>query len=174
MTFDREKFKNLVHYICLKCAPSQLGAIKLNKILWLADFRAFYELRTPITGARYIKRQFGPVPAPIVQIVEELEREGLVEVVNKPFHGRDKKEFQARGTADLSRFSTSELRIVDAAIRFVAEKHTAKSISDLSHDHIWRAAADGEELPYFTIFATPGEITEDDKQWARMEIEENG
>lgn len=38
MAYNAEKFKALVHYICWKVEdPRQLGATKLNKILWFSD-----------------------------------------------------------------------------------------------------------------------------------------
>src|SRR5437868_6546437 len=116
MAFDREKFKNLVHYICLRCEPSKLGAVKLNKALWLADFRAFYEFGASITGDRYIKRQFGPVPSAIIPTLKELERDGLVSIQREQFHGLEKMEFRAQGQPDMHDFSQQELRIVDTAV----------------------------------------------------------
>jgi hypothetical protein len=35
--FDPTKFKELILFICGSCEPSQLGAVKLHKILYLAD-----------------------------------------------------------------------------------------------------------------------------------------
>lgn len=38
MAYNAEKFKALVHYICWKVEdPRQLGATKLNNILWFSD-----------------------------------------------------------------------------------------------------------------------------------------
>ena len=61
--------------------------------------------------------------------------------------------------------------VVDQMIEYVCEKHTARSISDVSHDHVWQAAEDGEEIPYYTIFALPGKITDDEREWALAELE---
>ena len=174
MAFDRNKFKTLVHYVCLTCDPEKLGAVKLNKILWWSDFRAFHKLGNPITGARYVKRQYGPVPSAITPILKELESEGLISMDTGDFYGRSKTEFRAKGQPDMSRFSSEELKIIMQAILFVVEEHTAKSISEFSHDHIWQAASDGEELPYSTVFAVPGQITDDEREWAKMELEDHG
>jgi hypothetical protein len=62
MKFNNKKFSNLVHYICYKCDdPSQLGATKLNKILWYCDMFSYRWNSESMTGENYIKRQFGPV-----------------------------------------------------------------------------------------------------------------
>jgi len=173
MEFNREKFKMLVHYICWQCRqdPSKLGAVKLNKILWIADFEAYRRRGEPITGARYVKRQFGPVPGPIMVTLKELEAEGVLVQRESQFHGFKKREFSVLAEARPIAFDHDELTIVDEAINRVCEKHTARSISEHSHDHIWQAANDGEPIPYFTIFAIPGEIAEDELAWAKTELE---
>ena len=174
MDFDRDKFKALVHYVCWKRRddPAKLlGSTKLNKILWLADFITYYREGAPITGARYVKREFGPVPRAIMPVLRDLEREGAVFTREISFHGRPKVDFII-AREPMVEFSMKELETIDRIITFVCEEHTAKSISDLSHDHIWHSAEDGEEIPYFTIFAIPGELTEDDRQWALQAIED--
>src|SRR5579862_7607173 len=116
MAFDREKFKSLVHYICWRCMddPSKLGYVKLNKILWASDFTAYYERGEPITGAGYVKRQYGPVPGAIVPILRELEEQGFLTARDTHYHGFSKKEFLVLREPVTSAFSDSDLEIVDA------------------------------------------------------------
>jgi hypothetical protein len=171
--YDKKKFKNLVHYICAQRSanPSSLGATKLNKILWLSDFRAYYNFGESITGARYVKRQFGPVPHQIVPILKELESEGHIEVQDATHYGKTKKQYMVKHGISIEHFPTKEKEIVDEVIKFVCDTHTASSISEASHDHVWKAAEDGEEIPYFTVFAMPGKINEHELEWARMQLE---
>jgi hypothetical protein len=171
MNFDREKFKALVHYVCWSCKDdtSKLGSTKLNKVLWLADFLKYYRSGISITGARYVKRQFGPVPRAIMPVLSELEREGSVITREVPFHGRTKTEFIVTKDPVVS-FPKDELDIIDRTIRFVCDEHTAQSISEVSHDAVWHAAEDGEDIPYFTVFAVRGDVTDSDREWAREEI----
>jgi antitoxin SocA-like protein len=173
MAFNREKFKSLVHYVCWRCKddPTKLGAVKLNKVLWISDFTSYYKSGEAITGAGYVKRQHGPVPRVILPVLHELETERALVVRDTRFHGFLKKEFIALREPDVSDFQPEELEIIDWAIKLVCEEHTAKSISERSHDHIWKVAEDGEEIPYYTIFAVPGEITEDEREWAKQELE---
>jgi hypothetical protein len=172
MAFDREKFTSLVHYICWKAGdPQKLGVIKLNKICWLADFMAFYENDQPISDARYVRRAFGPVPSAIQPVLRDLQLFGVLAIKEVEFHGHLKKEFISLKEPSTERFTSRELEIVDWATRFVCNEHTAASISEASHDHIWQAAAEGEEIPYFTIFAVPGEITSNDLEWANQELQ---
>lgn len=174
MTFDREKFKALAHYVCWKCQddPSRLGAVKLNKSLWLADFAAYYQTGEPLTGARYVKRQFGPVPSAILSVLAELEREGAIRITERELPGSYRqRQFLVLQAPQPGTFDAEELALIDKVIKTVCEEHTARSISEKTHDHVWKAAEIGEEIPYFTIFAVPGEITEDEREWARSELE---
>ncbi len=175
MPFDRKKFKSLVHYVCWKAKddPTRLGATKLNKICWLADFTNYYRTAHSITGATYVKRQFGPVPRAILHTISELEQEKAIAAVSgQQFGNFAQKQFRALEPPDLSAFTEDEITVVDKITEYVCNKHTASSISDLSHDHIWHSAADGEEIPYFTVFSVPGEITETEREWGLMTISE--
>lgn len=174
MDLDREKFKALVHYICWKCKdPEKLGSVKLNKILWVCDFSYFYRYGTPLTGARHVKRQFGPVPHAIIPILGELVAEGALTVTDVRLFDSTKKEFRSLREPELTAFTEEELRVfVDPAIRLITQEHTGKSVSEVSHDHIWHAAQDGEEIPYFTIFARPGDVMAEEIEWASGVLEE--
>jgi hypothetical protein len=173
MDLNSEKFKSLVHYICWKCAdPTKLGAVKLNKVLWRTDFKAYLELGEPVTGATYVKRQFGPVPVSILSALRELQTEGNISIREVEYYDNPKKEFFALTRPDLSSFTADEVSLVDEAIEYVTEKHTARSISKESHDRIWELARIGEEIPYYTVFSRASEITEDDIEWAKTKIAE--
>ena len=171
MSFNREKFKSLVQYICWRTDdPSKLGAVKLNKILWLCDFTAFYRFSTSLTGARYVKQKFGPVPGAIIPIVRELEASGDLTITEEVHAAYTQKAFTAHRHPVMDAFSGDEIALVDDIIKYVCDEHTAKTISELSHDHIWRIAQTGEELPYFTIFARPTQPDENEIEWARIAI----
>ncbi len=171
--YDKTKFKSLVHYICARRSgdPSSLGAVKLNKILWQSDFRAYYELGDSITGARYVKRQFGPVPHQIMPVLNELQSEGAIEIRDVPHFGKSKKEYIVHRDISIDYFGQRQKEIVEETIKLICEDYTATSISEASHDHIWKAAEDGEEIPYFTVFSDPGKLTSDELEWARMQLE---
>ena len=68
---DSEKYKAAVHYIIASCDdPIKLGSIKLNKILFYSDSDMFFNTGKSITNDEYIKRQFGPVPKNILEILK--------------------------------------------------------------------------------------------------------
>lgn len=68
-------------------------------------------------------------------------------------------------------FSAEEISTVDEYIRIICNKHTAKSISEASHDIVWEVAEIGEEIPYFTVYShLLGDIDVKDVEWAISEI----
>lgn len=169
--FDRQKFKDLVLYVCAACEPSKLGAVKLHKVLYFADMLAYAGFRKPITGESYVKQRFGPTARHLLPIIGELEREGFLQVTETEFYGYQKKQFHVRRDIDTARFSEDEIRLIERVIAWVCNQ-TASEISDLTHDEVWRAADMGEEIPYFTVLNWfPTEITDKHRAWGAAEAE---
>jgi hypothetical protein len=79
-----EKSRGLIVYIAHKTGDDpRFGDIKLNKVLYFADFRAYDELGQPITGARYQKLEWGPAPRALLPVRHELENDGAVRVTKR-------------------------------------------------------------------------------------------
>jgi uncharacterized phage-associated protein len=170
--FDRDKYREAILYICSKCDPDRLGAVKLNKVLYFSDM-VFYAIhRRPITGETYRKQQFGPVAQHLRSTLSQLQAERLLIINEADYHGYRKRQFAATRAANMARFHDDERAFIDDAIRFVCHQNTAKTISEVTHNQVWEAAAMGEELPYFTAFGMfPVEITEEDVQWGAGEAQ---
>lgn len=169
---DLRKLAKLTHYICYQCHdPSVLGATKLNKILWYADLIAYLKTGKQITGERYVKQQFGPVPKHILVVIEDLEEKKDLVIREVPFYGKQKREYIALTEPDISMFSPEEISIVDSVMDVVCHKHTASSISLASHDVIWKLAEIGEEVPMYAVLASElGEVTDKDIRWAQKAL----
>jgi hypothetical protein len=169
MLFKPDRFRELVHYVCARCTdPSRLGAIKLNKVLWFADTIAFAQLGESITGVQYVKQKFGPVPKPILPAINDLVRAGAIRVEEVSYYGHAKKQYVSLREPNRKLFTEQQLAIVDAVLSAITERHTATSISELTHDDIWKLAAIGEEIPHQAMLATKlGEVTDADIAWAK-------
>lgn len=166
MAINKDKFKKLVHYICYRAEPSTLGAVKLNKILWYSDVFSYLKTGTPMTGESYVKRQYGPVPATILSTIQELVEDGNLVVRECMHFGHLKREFVYLTEPDMVMFSGPEVDTVNRMIDVICNNHTAKSISDLTHDRIYELAEIGEEIPYYATLASGlGEINEVDVAW---------
>lgn len=166
------KLDALAHYICYKCQdPTVLGSTKLNKILWYSDVISLKLRGETITGETYVKRQYGPIPKHILEVIKRLQKQGDIIVRLSEYHGYQKQDFIAMTKPDFSMFSPEEISIVDDVLREVCYNHTATSISLATHDDIWKLADIGEEIPLETVFASElGEISEDDVRWAKRKL----
>lgn len=152
LTFDREKFKRLVHYVVWKAGNRErFGATKLNKVLWYADSQAYVLTGKSITGATYIREKYGPVPQEFMPAREELVREGKIKVT-EPHAKFDHTQFRALEPPP-SFLSERERQTVDHWISHIDEDHTAASISEQTHDYSWEIAELGEVIPLHSRFA---------------------
>lgn len=168
--FDREKLKDVIHYVCGRCEPAELGNVKLHKILYFADMLHFNETMRPLTGVEYLKQPFGPTARHLSAAVAELEREDRIRVSERLFYGYRKKDYVSLQPPRLDRIGNA-IPLIEDVIAFVCSR-TAKEISELSHNAPWQAAEIGEVLPYFTALGMePGEVSDDDLAWATAEAE---
>ncbi len=170
-----EKFKALVHFMVHECQdnPSKLGAIRLNKSLWYTDVAAFRASGASITSEAYVKRKMGPVPFHILATIEELKAEGKLHV-REPSGKYDSRKFVSLEEPDQAKLSEDEKELARTVLSAVLG-YTANAISEMTHDIIWSAADDGEEIPlYATLVSERGPITEEVRAWARglIKVEE--
>jgi hypothetical protein len=123
------------------------GRIKLNKIIWRADFRSFYERRQPVTGRVYQKLQWGPALIEMVPIMQELLRDGLL-IEERRIQG-DKEEFRpiAKAKPMLRLFSPEDIHYLDESLHHYWDM-TGTETSDDSHGVAWKSRNIGDPIPY--------------------------
>ena len=143
----------LILYIADKCAADRCyGAIKLNKILFFADFTAFAQHSKSITGAEYMGLPQGPVPRHLVAVREQLLEEGSITIRRQAFKTKTQERIIPLRDAQLDLFSSSEISLVDSVIAQYWGK-SAKTMSELSHTRIWRlAGTEKGAIPYQAVF----------------------
>jgi hypothetical protein len=150
-----------------------LGAVKLNKVLYFADMVRFAGTGSPLTGARYRKRPYGPTTDALLPVLRDLERESAIRIDEMDYFGYRKKVYIATGQADTSLLNPKEIELVNDIIEFVCYNNTAKTISELSHNKAWELAEFGAEIPYHTAFYLfPSIISEETIEWANHEVEQ--
>ena len=155
MKFDREKFKSLLHYVIAKAGDKDgFGAVKLYKVLWFSDARAFMLHGEPITGETYIREKFGPLPSHAAGIIHELQSEGTIRVWSDQYFNQQIRRFHSLTNPDRPALTNDQRSIVEYWLRHIADDHTAETISEQSHDYAWEIAQLGEPLPYHAIFAS--------------------
>lgn len=168
----------LVLYVGAKCALDEhYGVLKLNKILFYSDFRAYRTLGTPITGVEYRKYPHGPAPAIMGPLRERLHKSGdAFEYINPlPGLGADgegmsEKRLLPRRAPDMSVFTSAQIALVDQVIEWLRPM-TGGDVSRMSHHHPgWRLAEMEDEIPYCAELlpkdGTSLPLSAKDRKWA--------
>jgi transcriptional regulator with XRE-family HTH domain len=87
-TLQVNKFKNVLLYILEHCAGKpNVGETVLYKLLYFSDFN-YYELyEEHLTGAKYKKLPYGPVPQKLDTIINQMIDKGQLQRVKTEYHG---------------------------------------------------------------------------------------
>ena len=168
-TENEKKFRELVLYISQRCADHPtFGSVKLNKILFYADFLAFANLGKAITNFEYQKLPNGPAPRRLVPVRKKMIEEGILglqEVCLKS--GAIQKRPVNLRSPNLSLFSGQEISLVDELID-VFKDSRAEEVSEISHRMVgWIVAEEGETIPYTTIFLENPPLSDEEMQRSR-------
>ncbi len=165
ITVDMAKLQAAILHICASTAPDELGKVKLHRILYYADMLHYSETGAPLTGATYVKQEFGPAVKELAAALQTLERDGAIQIRQRKYYGFAKTDFIAASKPRANRLNAAERTLLDDMTAFVCQ-HTAREISEISHNAAWQLAAMGEEIPYFTVHGWHvNEITDDDRNW---------
>jgi hypothetical protein len=164
--FDRERFKDVVHYVVhyvgSSLDPEMLGNTKLHRVLYLADMLHYLDSGRPLTGADYRRQRFGPAAGHLGWALRTLESEGRLSISTRNYYGYAKSEYRALAQPSTDRLSSAQTQLIEHLIRFVCA-HAAAEIGEFCHDDVWSSVRMGERIPYYAAFAMlPAEITDDD------------
>jgi len=147
------KFKNILLYILEKCAgKANIGETLLYKLLYFSDFN-YYELyEEHLSGARYKKLPFGPVPQKLDSIISTMIENNQLQRVKTEYHGYKQTRYLPLEKPNLSTFSAREKDVIDKVIDQYSD-WSATAISEYSHkDMPWLASEDGEIIDYELVF----------------------
>lgn len=152
-TLQINKFKNVLLYILERCAGKpNVGETVLYKLLYFSDFN-YYELyEEHLTGAKYRKLPYGPVPQKLDSILAKMIEKGQIQRVKTTYHGLPQTRYLPLEKADLTTLKASEKDIIDRVIEQMSD-WSAAVLSNYSHgDKPWKASNDGEEINYELAF----------------------
>ena len=152
-TLQVNKFKNVLLYILERCAGKpNVGETVLYKLLYFSDFN-YYELyEEHLTGAKYRKLPYGPVPQKMDTIINQMIDKKQLQRVKTNYHGYPQTRYLPLEKADLTELRASEKEVIDRVIEQMSD-WSASAISDYSHkDMPWLASKEGEEINYELAF----------------------
>jgi len=144
----QRRLKEAILYVAQEAQPMRLfGRIKLNKILWRADFRAFYERHQPVTGRTYQRLPWGPALIEMLPVMQELLKEGALTEEAQVHAGNTEYRPVAKVEPVLKFFSPEDLEYLDESIHHYWNM-TGTESSDESHGIAWKSRMDGDAIPY--------------------------
>jgi len=132
-TLQVSKFKNVLLYILERCAGKpNVGETVLYKLLYFSDFN-YYELyEEHLTGAKYRKLPYGPVPQKLDTIIGQMIENGQLQRVKTEYQGYPQTRYLPLEKADLTELRASEKEIIDRVIEQMSD-WSANAISNYSH-----------------------------------------
>ncbi|MBK6834676.1 MAG: DUF4065 domain-containing protein [Bacteroidetes bacterium] len=135
-TLQVNKFKNVLLYILEHCAGKpNVGETVLYKLLYFSDFN-YYELyEEHLTGAKYKKLPYGPVPQKLDTIINQMIDKGQLQRVKTEYHGYPQTRYLPLEKADLTKLMASEKEVIDKVIEQMSD-WTASMISEYSHNDL--------------------------------------
>lgn len=147
------KFRNILLYILEKCAGKpNIGETVLYKLLYFSDFN-YYELyEEQLSGARYRKLPYGPVPKRFETIVNAMIGKGELKKIKTEYYNKTQTRYIPLIKPDLTKLKASEKDVIDRVIDQMSD-WSAATISNYSHNDMpWKASKDGEEINYELAF----------------------
>ena len=156
------KLREAVLYVAQRSKDDpRFGAIKLNKILYYADFEAYRQLGSSITNATYQHLAEGPAPKEFLRAKEELQELRAISEETHLYFNHVQKRLVPLRKADLSAFGPEEIRILDEVIEGL-EHMNGSDVSAMSHaEWGWRLTNIGEVIPYATAWLSPEPLTQE-------------
>lgn len=146
---DKEKFENTVLAV-LKASPG-LGNIQVRKALCIADAVHNSLHGKSITGTRYIKEKFGPVPdnEGYRCLIEMILTDKIINDEIYAGYGTE-NHYYANYEPNYRLFTPSQLSIINYAAQ-TARNYRASELSERTHDDIYNRTPMREEIPLSEI-----------------------
>ncbi|MCY7311507.1 MAG: DUF4065 domain-containing protein [Chitinophagaceae bacterium] len=147
------KFRNILLYILEKCAGKpNVGETVLYKLLYFSDFN-YYELyEEHLSGARYRKLPYGPVPKRFETIVNAMIEKEELKKIKTEYYDKTQTRYIPLTKPDLTKLKASETEVIDRVIEQMSD-WSAAAISNYSHNDMpWKASKEGEEINYELAF----------------------
>lgn len=154
IVYNKEKFKEVVHYIVYQCRDKEIGRTVLYKLLYFSDFNFYEKYETSLTGMKYIHKERGPIPTyEFKEAIEELKKEEKIKVEKIGFNDTDYFKFLYTSLKEPNyNFTKEEISVIDENIFKLADMDST-TISMYSHgDKPWRISKDEEEINYEAVF----------------------
>lgn len=129
-----------------------LWQTKLNKLLFYSDFKHFKYYTLSLTGLKYLKYEYGPVPKNYDALLSIMETEGLINLMPAQFGDYPGILVQSLADYDPDLFTKEELLVLEEVKNKFSE-YTSRDISNISHkEKGWMETPQFEIISYSHAF----------------------
>lgn len=145
-----EKFKQM-YFACLKFASNSHNNVpktKLAKLLYLADFKNFFESLEPMSGVKYRRLEYGPVADIFFSLTEDLYESGKIRI--EPLDSALMISSNTR-EEDFGKLSEKELKSIQKICELWKDKSTQEIVNFTHEQKPWKMCREGEYIPYSLI-----------------------
>lgn len=144
---NNEKFTQMYFYI-LGHFKAGIPKTKLAKLLYLADFSYFYDFLEPMSGVRYVRREYGPVADIFFETTEDLFDNGKINI--RPLD-RALMISSITYKPNDNLLSEKEKTRIDEICELWEDRDTQEIVNYTHGQKPWKACLDGEYIPYSLI-----------------------
>jgi putative transcriptional regulator len=144
---NNEKFKQMYFYI-LRRFGEGIPKTKLAKLLYLSDFSHFYDNLLPMSGVRYVRREYGPVADIFFELTEDLYDKGKINI--EPLDYALIIKLTSKNQED-NLLSDEEKSLIDRICSYWKDRRTSEIVNFTHEQKPWKMCRDGEYIPYSLI-----------------------
>lgn len=144
-----EKFKDMYLYV-LSIFKNGIPKTKLAKLLYLADFRHFYENLEPMSGVNYRCKTFGPLAYAFLSLTEEMVEKGQIKMEYSS-NNEDIIISSKTNKPSLSSLTEMEKEEIKEVCELWKDIPTQEIVNYTHSQKPWMSCKDNEIIPYFLI-----------------------
>lgn len=171
----QDRLRQAILYVAEKCVDAKrFGAVKLNKIIWKADFDSFAARGKSLTGREYRRQPLGPVPREMLPLHREMQRQGCISVEFREVGDYVEERTIALIAPEMGRFfDNDDMAFFDSSIKHYWSMTGIES-SDESHGVAWKTRRNGDQMPYELAFLSDEPIDHNHRMRADRMIYDRG
>lgn len=167
LTQPTDKLRELILHITSRLDDGNLGATKLNKLLYFADVLAFQQLGESITGEDYQVLNHGPAARGLLPTRQAMVADGTCVIQPVQRGPYTLHRIVPLRLANLDVFSAAEIAIVDELLQDLHDA-TGTDLSRFSHDTLpWEQLQQGDSIPLAAPLVSKPVLTREEIDHAR-------
>lgn len=145
-----DKFREMYLYVLSKFS-SGITKTKLAKLLYLADFRHFYDNLESMSGVMYKCKEYGPLADPFLELTDSMFDKGEINISILSMGAQMISLPYKLKLEDLELLSTQEKVEIDEICDNWKDSNTQTIVNFTHHQKPWMACRPDEVIPYELI-----------------------